>query len=271
VSGLVDVSVAGVTKSGAVTVMVATGPGVNQPVGMTQVYDNAMSRDPHAYTSAPGDADGFFVFGDNGSRVTQETDINAPASPPDFWRMTTAIADPAFDSIWRAIAGNAFPANTGEWYARIRIRFSSAFTLGTSGNQVVKFFSPRLADPNHNTFVCFHSVDLATGIGVQLEQQLTDGPPDSWNSTTGMSRSAWHDMEMLATPCTPGTANGRFQVWIDGTELAWNKAATDVLWTLAGGNQSLAYCQIDWIYGVKAWVAAQTFDIDHWYLSVRES
>jgi hypothetical protein len=82
VSGLVDVSVAGVSLGSAVTVTSAVAP--NEPVGFTQVFSNPFNAIMPRYTP---DQYGFYWFFGNWC-LSIVNDGTSPASAPNFMRNT---------------------------------------------------------------------------------------------------------------------------------------------------------------------------------------
>lgn len=241
----------------------ATGPGPNQPIGMTQVYDNPMS-DP--ITTQPN-AYNFFGYAGQISNTLLVSDSSAPASPALIYRLLfPAGAALGGGAPTRWAAGDGFPTNRGQLYSRTRVRFSSNWSF--NGNDQMKFWFPRQNDNNLNHVALSFRGVANDPDRLTLEWIMQNPPYFDVGGGGSLRRGEWQDIEVLILPNTPGQSNGGIRMWING---ALVESSSNLEWFAAGETPRWDYIWVDPTYSVGSNpVGPQNiwFDIDHWYLSV---
>lgn len=238
----------------------STGPGVNEPVGMVQVFSQPFTSMPPTLPAL--DAHGFTVNSGQ-ERLAIMTD------GVDSWLRGTIPADFCHvgSSVWHLlIEGDdqgvvlgtnvappavKWPTNTGQFYSRQWIRFSPNYRMdGTgAGGNGNKAWSPRHnRAAATNNFVIWNRGMAGNPPGDQKavapvgqEQTMSYG----WLTQTGgvvgsvsyeqsgatwgtsdkryqSNNGQWHEFEFLLVPGTSGGTDWTLNFWVDGL-LVWQR------------------------------------------------
>ena len=101
---------------------------------------------------------------------------------------------------------------------------------------------------------------------------LTQGPSFNDNYTDAhLTKGVWHDVEILLTMGTTGSANdGTAKVWVDGIQIQ-NLTGQKMLYDGQQVGNGWKYLFLDPTYGggTNSPPANLNFQIDHWYVSVK--
>lgn len=254
------------------SVLAGDGPGANEPVGYTEVSSNPFDAKP---PSGSADAYGYIRYTD-GTYLTIGTTDPGPNSPNNFLRYTFPkdyvggdspehywIGKPGGGSFGAAVGGTAT-----KLYMRIAMRVSSNFTNNGGNNTKFVYESQEQGNNHFINLVGYGDDNFRIGIWLQ------DSAVGEWFTPT-ISKGVWHDIEILQDAGTAGGNDGKAYVWVDGVSqtltprdtvadnehIPFFKAATTPRWL---------GLYVTSIYpGGKTVPAEQSYDIDHWYISVK--
>ncbi len=269
-SATITATAGGIGGNASITVDSGPPSGFHEPPGMaTQINTGSITStsvmsifsptSPNAQAEWSGNLT--VVPGGTGLRVNYPTDLPGGYSPVRFGH-------------------NIASAGNGWYYQRMKVRFSSNWTL--NGNVGVKFCEPRTQQqgngqgPNENHVIGAHDFDTYSTNAffyVLLQgpnghfQDLFEQP--QYSPAANLKGGAWHLVEVLFTPeSTPGAGDGTYTGWIDGTQIAsWSS----VLWLAPGNQVGWPYLMFDPTYGGGTHSPPQDmyWDFDQLYVSTR--
>lgn len=284
-SGKADTSFVTITSSAPPAVVGSSGPGPNEPAGMTPVFDNPMS-DPLTLTP---NAYRFYGFDNNGGSGTQFDRVSVVTeSGSTFYRGRTeagVFSTGGGQGQWMFTAGDQFPQNTGFLYLRVRLRLggsAGAANFRYDAPWSNKWLSPRHKNVGHNHFLNIRR-DTQNWPNPGSDKWgfvwtvQNAGVTKSWEVFRVMDPGKWIEMEILFEPNSPGAtdanADGKLTLWLDGVQV-WR--ITNILYVLPGETPAWDRIANQWFYAnlfpSTGGIVSQSdviFDIDHWYASVR--
>jgi hypothetical protein len=214
-------------------------------------------------TSSTGESSGnlSIVSGGTGLRMTYRTNLTGGYSPVRF-----GVAIPS--------------AGTGWYYQRMKVRFSSNWTL--NGNVGLKFCEPRtwqqgsVSGGNENHVISMS--DFLTNSRHAFLNGFLQGPYGQarnlfeqplYSSAADLNDGQWHTVEILFAPeSSPGSGNGQYTAWVDGTQIA---RYTNVQFLASGNRSGWPYLMFDPTYGGGNHSPSSTmyWDMDDLYVSTR--
>jgi hypothetical protein len=171
-------------------------------------------------------------------------------------------------------------AGTGWYYQRMKVRFSSNWTL--SGNVGLKFCEPRSYQTGPTTGASENDVismsDFETNSTHAWLMAFLQGPngqarnlfeQPQYNPAANLNDGQWRTVEVLFTPeSSPGAGNGTYTGWVDGVQIAHY---TNVQWLTRGNKAGWPYLLFDPTYGGGNHhpVATMYWDMDALYVSTK--
>jgi len=240
----------------------------HEPPGLTPRWPmNPMNSLPSTYPDPP-DRYGFMCWPDQCRTLSIVRDETSPGADPNVLRIGYPTSLPAGGhSPSRFLAGNDFGGKR-RLYTSVYYYLSPNWT--NNGNAATKFFFTRAGtDGVQNHYVSGPTWDPPYTSGIYL--QSPDGNRNIEYRTLPVGR--WVRMEVYLEMNTPGVANGRAKLWLDGelkideSDVEWvaripeGRTLRDVSWdhllfdpTYGGGRSSPP----EYMY----------FQIDDWYTSV---
>jgi hypothetical protein len=288
-----------ITPSGLVTTLVGGGAGGggtappnplygNRPANMFTVFETDWLFDPPPEPASPT-AEGWTDFGPGSSTIIRTSGIPVTTAPvsaasvlecryPNGLAQGTAHVRLSYQKDYLAgpaAPGGRFPANTGFFYAATWVWIPSAVDFTWNGNPGGKIYFLRddAGTNDNNHFWGLDGESMNVSLGLQYPVSLF-----TFRTSGGMTREAWHKIEILGEPNTPGSDNGTLRIWIDGVQRNISKnginstlGRTDVRWWDAGQTPTWTGVQADMTYGGNT--APCPFDMslfyDRWYLAVK--
>ncbi len=183
--------------------------------------------------------------------------------------------------------GGPWPTNDGSLDITFTIKFPANWDNNGPKNTndgIKLFFFASKPQNNHVITVTSSRYDGATlvgdptlgGIWVTVALQ---NPTISFKTNMNLARGAWHTVRVQTIANTPGVANGRLRVWVDGVQALINTGANDtpkylertnVMYFSAGQVARQDRLQFEPTYtGFESPPYSEFFDLGHVMVAVR--
>ena len=257
----------------ATTSLTFSGPW-HEPNGFTPVFNSPFTA-LITSTSVPN-SEGWRGSPATGlGNYSQANDATAPASPSQIVRITYPAGMPGGNDNSRIVYAGPFATNTGYLYQRITVKVDPNWSDNGNAGTKFSFFK--------NTSLSINHFINLTGYGTPQFNVARQDPNDVgndhyWYGPT-YSKGAWHTLEVLVTPNTPGIANGTLMGWLDGQLVTWKQSNTgqlstnpnNIMWFAAGETPGYNQIYFAGTYGggYNPVPSTQYVWFDHWYASTK--
>ena len=178
---------------------------------------------------------------------------NAAFDPPGIFRVRATSWTSGAATVYVGMRGGESAAffDAGNFtslptriYTRTMLYVDPAWN--NNGNTGTKFFFLKTsASPTNNHYVgAWGETSVFTGVGTQFNSSPGDNA--DYSATINTPLGTWADIEWVMEANTPGTANGIFKTWINGTQVS-NRA--DVIYFLSGQTAGFSALSCDPTFG----------------------
>jgi hypothetical protein len=198
------------------------------------------------------------------STVFVESDAADPLSPPGVTRIRFPQGFGGGSAPGKfSTEATTFPTNSGKLYMRMLLKISPNWSdNGNAGTKIIFTRSPN-EQLNHYLNLSYSG---ACTLGYNT-QQTGGGARNMQASGAEVDDGAYHDVELVLLPNTPGVANGTVQLWKDGI-LSLNQTNVEIF--ASGQTARWTWVYVDPTYGggFNPVPANQDMTFGHIYVSV---
>lgn len=232
----------------------AQAPTTHEPPGFTQAFDTPFSAPLSTTVNSEGWAIGtdFGLVRRDPSLIRALADTNQLSTNPaggltTQWRQGGPSGNQTVGRVY--YRGPLPSANHGYLYQRISFKIDPGWT--DNGNAGAKFFWTKATGSPIN-----HGWRITTHGQPRIAVFLQGTKEVEWQSLASYSKGAWHTLELLYTPNTPGVPNGGLDGWMDGMPITWTRTGeaptghvANLLWFKAGDTPRFTNFYFDFLYG----------------------
>jgi hypothetical protein len=254
----------------------AQAPGTHEPAGFTKAFDTPFTAPLSTTPNSEGWAIGtdFGLVRRDPSLIRAGADASQLTTDPTGglttqWRQGGPSGNQTVGRVY--YRGPLPAANHGYLYQRITFKIDPGWT--DNGNSGAKFFWTKASGSSIN-----HGWRITTNGQPRIAVFLQGKSSVEWRSLASYTKGAWHVLELLYTPNTPGSENGGLDGWMDGAPIIWTRTGeiptshvANLKWFGGGDTPRFTNFYFDFLYGggnhtpphdLYTWV-------DHFYCSMR--